>query len=360
MFGLTTSPLLLLTIASVIMTSAIFTLLISMALKSENKLIMTLMITFLYFSSPVQGWILDQGLMYAEIWQVTSLFLLLIMIDKIKNTKSLLNASILMSLSAFFRATGFTIIQISFLVFSLLFLINKYRNKKYIHDKTSIKQDLKYIFIPLISYSFCFIWILIRDFFTNVKTFNWVITGSNWSGYWQSNSDLIKSGWGVTAGVDNWACQLDLLRCAALKSASDGKINYLYESIQVILNHPFEFVVMRLSHFWSYWILNGRWLYPPQNRIPEAVNYLEGSIFLFFLIISVIIAIRNIDLASSKYILIMLFGTIAPLAVFHLESRYFIPSKILSTTYIVYSLQTHKIIWKKIDLKRVFYFAKTK
>ena len=188
----------------------------------------------------------------------------------------------------------------------------------------------------------------------------WVITGdSTWKIAWQSDSQLDKSGWGITKGIDNWACHLDQIKCHLLSST--GNPRYFSEAIHVMISHPFEFLWMRINAFWHYWTLNGRWLYPPQNRLPIAFAYLEGLTFLTITFVALFLLLSS--LKNKPYFSILaicsILGSTLPLFVFHLESRYFIPIKVLSIVILMlhpnssdYLMRMKKKLLRRIKLSK--------
>jgi len=88
---------------------------------------------------------------------------------------------------------------------------------------------------------------------------------------------------------------------------------------------------------WHYWELNGRWLYPPQNKIPAAYGTLEGLTYLLIFGAAMILLLRSFGkLTVLVFVeLGIILGSTAPLIVFHLESRYFIPVKIVTACILI-------------------------
>jgi hypothetical protein len=96
---------------------------------------------------------------------------------------------------------------------------------------------------------------------------------------------------------------------------------------------------------WEYWILNGRWLYPPQSKIPASISLIEGCIFLLVLVFAIIYSVKiwskRPELVALQ--IAVLLGNFLPLMVYHLEGRYFLHIKLVGVMILLQNLQTaHK------------------
>lgn len=334
-FGLGGKPLLLLAVTDSLLIAVSASVLWIESVNLRRKKIAIFFLSILLLSSVVQGWLLDQGIMYAEGFFVFLLILAVIHLIRFERTKKFFSfylSSFLLGLAAYFRAVGFTTIEVIILVAFLIggfgFALKIWKSPsagKIVHLAANL---LRYGFV---AFAVTLPWSLFRLSWTKLNPLQWVITGDlTWKLVWRSDISLQKTGLGITKGVDNWACHLDLMRCKTL--SLEMTPHYFAESLRVIVQHPIEFLWMRLTAFWGYWSLNGRWLYPPQNRLPVAFAYLEGAVFLVITIAALILVLTSWRRFPSLSILTLciFFGTTAPLLVFHLESRYFIPVKILA------------------------------
>lgn len=335
-FGWNSSPLILLTSTTLIATNYIFYRIIILQEYSKHKLISLSLIFFLFFSAVTQGWILDQGIMYAEIYQIFFLSIILIKIAN-KTTidkKECFVIGLLLFGSALFRATGYTVIQV-FAVLALLSLLTFTVLNKVKIQKIKVKIFKMYFLIASIAVSLTTIWILIRNKLFGTNSLKWVTNGENWAWYWYKNSDLESSGWGIVKNIDNWGCYFQPHKCISMSQKLIDNKELQRDTLNFVLHHPLEFLAKRLVDMWQYWKLNGRWLYPDQNKLPASINFTEGAIFLILVFIALLVAMKTIKQPLSFMYISMAVGTTLPLLIFHLESRYFIPIKFLSVIYLI-------------------------
>ena len=116
-FGADSSPLLI----SAVMSSALLATWVAslwfFSIRSRFKIFSRIILVFILLSSLTQGWLLDQGIMYAEGFYIffTVLALIIIANNPILSTKLLISAGALIGIAAYFRAVGFTVIV--FLIF---------------------------------------------------------------------------------------------------------------------------------------------------------------------------------------------------------------------------------------------------
>jgi len=354
-FGLGAKPLVLLSVTAALLLATSTMLLWIESIKLRRKRFSLILLLVLLLSSVVQGWLLDQGIMYAE-----GIFVFLLILSSISlarfestgKTRFFYESSFLVGLAAYFRAVGFTCIEVIFLAALLVSGIGfvlKFRKPHPARRVLRLALDLfKY---GGVAFAVTLPWSLFRASWLKLNPVQWVITGdSTWKLAWQSDADLDKSGWGITKGIDNWACHLDQIKCKILSTTKNPQ--YFSDSIRVIFRHPIEFLWMRATAFWDYWTLNGRWLYPPQNRLPVAFAYFEGSVFLLLVIAALFLLLTSLTRYPyfSIITLSLILGSTLPLFVFHLESRYFIPLKILAI--IVVILHPSSIV----NLKKLKFF----
>ena len=339
-FGLGAKPLILLAITDSLLLATSTALLWVESSYLRRKKFTFILLTLFLLSSLVQGWLLDQGIMYAEgffVFLLTMSTINLAKFEKTKNYRYLYQSGVLLGMAAYFRAVGFTCIEIIFLgalAMTGIALVSKSRKKE--SSKTHFRLAIDLLKYGLVALVVTLPWSLFRATWLHLNPVQWVVTGdSTWKVAWQTDSQLDKSGLGITKGIDNWACHLDQIKCNLLSSAKNPQ--YFSQAIHVIINHPFDFLWMRITAFWHYWSLNGRWLYPQQNHLPVAFAYLEGLTSLLIVFVAVFLLFCSLSKKPHFAILSIctIFGTTLPLLVFHLESRYFIPIKVLAVAILI-------------------------
>jgi hypothetical protein len=185
-------------------------------------------------------------------------------------------------------------------------------------------------------------WMAFRATWLPDSRYQWVTSAANsWKWYWMRDSDFKETGWGIVAGIDNWACQINKPVCAKIHANPETNWDYQGLSLQSMIQNPIAFLTERIPHFWDYWILNGRWLYPPQSRIPASISFLEGVLFLLILLFALLLIAKiwseRFELAVLQLAVIL--GNFLPLLIYHLEGRYFLPIKLIAVFIILQNLQ---------------------
>jgi hypothetical protein len=186
------------------------------------------------------------------------------------------------------------------------------------------------------------IWMTFRATWIPNSQFQWVTSAANsWNWYWMRDSDFEGTGWEIVAGIYNWACQINKTVCDKIHDSPETNWDYQGLSIQTIIYNPLSFIAERGTHFWDYWILNGRWLYPPQSPIPASISMFEGVLFLLIFVMALFLIGKiwrsKTELALLQLVIIL--GNFLPLLIYHLEGRYFLPIKLISGFIILQNLQ---------------------
>ena len=345
--GTNSSPLLIWSLIASLVTALLTYMLIGF-LQNQIKIFQIFgltLIAILLISSATQGWLLDQGIMYAEGLTVLGLFSSLYFMGKYLEANKpvhLAISGIALSLAVFMRSINLTIIYLLFASLIILLIVKtaqvllKSKGKEITVVKVGTLSALTAVPILLMS-----IWMLFRSTWIPNLQFQWVTSAANsWKWYWMRDSDFKGTGWEIVAGIDNWACQIDKAVCAKIYAAPDTNWDYQGLCIQAIFNNPISFMVERIPNFWDYWVLNGRWLYPPQSRIPASVSLAEGILFLciFLFALFSITRIMNRSYEIALLQLAILFGNFLPLLIYHLEGRYFLPIKLVAVFIILQNL----------------------
>jgi hypothetical protein len=350
-FGLDQSPLILWSVTSSLLLGFVTYLLIG-SLRNLPRYLSVMgsgLICLFLLSSPTQGWLLDQGIMYAEgftlLGLIGSLYFFRAYLDK-QRPSQLFLSGLFLTLAIFMRSVNLAIVYLLATTLFFALLINALRMLK-INAFSKTRFHLLGLFtILVVALSSMTIWMVFRWTWFQRNKFEWVSSAANaWKGYWFRNEDYTGTGWEIVAGIDNWACQVDELQCLEIHKNPDMNWDYQSLAIRSIIENPFSFASERFSNMWEYWILNGRWLYPPQSKIPASISLLEGCIFLLVLVFAVIYSAKiwskRPELVALQ--IAVLLGNFLPLMVYHLEGRYFLHIKLVGVMILLQNLQTvHK------------------
>lgn len=366
--GIGSSPLLIWSFFSSLVT-ALLTYLLFGFLKNQKKsfqIFGIVLIAIFLISSATQGWLLDQGIMYAEGLTVLGLFLTLYFMGEFIQGHKLQNlvlSGLGLALAVFMRSVNLAIVYLliacilTLLLLKLAQIFLKTRGKVITMVKVGALTTITAVPITLMA-----IWMSFRATWIPNNQYQWVTSAANsWKWYWMRDSDFKETGWGIVAGIDNWACQIDKIVCAKIYAAPDTNWDYQGLSIQAILQNPISFIVERIPHFWDYWVLNGRWLYPPQSRIPASVSLVEGLLFLciFLFALFLIAKIWNKCYELALLQIAILFGNLLPLLIYHLEGRYFLPIKLVAVFIILQNLHICQRLQIRVFTKlRIIRFGK--
>lgn len=347
-FGISSSPLLIWAAVSSLVVAFLTYILIGF-LRNQKRRIQycgLTLIAIILMSSSTQGWLLDQGIMYAEGLTLLGMFTSLFFLGKFLEAKKayyLIYSGLGLSISVFMRSVNLAIIYVlvACLVFVMLFKLfhafYEFTGKR--KFQISSRTLTTFMIVPIFLMA---TWMTFRASWIPNSRFQWVTSAANsWKSYWMRNSDYDGTGWEIVAGIDNWACIIDKTVCAKIHAAPTANWDYQGLSLQAILGHPITFLAERIPAFWDYWILNGRWLYPPQSRIPASISLAEGIVFVIILLFALFLIVRIFsrkpELALLQIAIIL--GNLLPLFVYHLEGRYFLPIKLIAGFIILQNLQ---------------------
>jgi hypothetical protein len=347
-FGANSSPLIIWTLISSLVIASLTFMLIGF-LRNQKRKIQTFglaLIAIILLSSPTQGWLLDQGIMYAEGLTLLGLFTCLFFLGRYLEEQkpyNLLFSGLFLSISIFMRSVNLIVIYLLIILILILIFFKLlkvfFRIKGEFFSKIRVSSIFALTSVPILLMG---TWMTFRATWIPNSQYQWVTSGANsWKSYWMRDSDYTGTGWEIVAGVDNWACQIDQVVCAKIHAAPEMNWDYQALSVQSIISNPISFIAERIPHFWDYWILYGRWLYPPQSHIPASISLLEGIMFLLVLFFALFLIAKiwskKTELAILQLVIIL--GNFLPLLVYHLEGRYFLPIKLIAGFIILQNLQ---------------------
>jgi hypothetical protein len=347
-FGIDSSPLLIWSLVSSLVVAWLTYVLLGFLKNQERKIQffgIALIVTIL-LSSATQGWLLDQGIMYAEGLTLFGMFVTLFFLGRYLEDKKqhyLLLAGLGLSISVFMRSVNLVIIYLLVLCIVITLIAKSLRIISRFKGKLIPPIRLRSLtMITAVPIFLMATWMAFRSTWLPGSRYQWVTSaGNSWKWYWMRDSDFKETGWGIVAGIDNWACQINKAVCEKIHANPETNWDYQSLSLQTIFENPIAFLTERIPNFWDYWILNGRWLYPPQSRIPASISLLEGAIYLLILVFALFLIVKiwhkKIELALLQLAIIL--GNLLPLFLYHLEGRYFLPIKLISGFIILQNLQ---------------------
>jgi len=346
-FGLDQSPLILWSVTSSLLLGFVNYLLIG-SLRNLPRYLSVIgsgLICLFLLSSPTQGWLLDQGIMYAEgftlLGLIGSLYFFKAYLEEQRLSRLFLSG-LFLTTAIFMRSVNLAIVYLLIAILLLALLITASRILRIkVFSKTRFYL-IGLFTILAVAVSSMTIWMAFRWTWFQRNKFEWVSSAANaWKGYWFRNEDYVGTGWEIVAGVDNWACQIDKLQCLEIHNNPETNWDYKSLAVRSIIENPFSFVSERFSNMWEYWILNGRWLYPPLSKIPASISLAEGCIFLMVLIFAFIYSVKiwskRPELVALQFAIVL--GNFLPLMVYHLEGRYFLHIKLVGVMILLQNLQ---------------------
>ncbi len=347
-FSIDRSPLIIWALVSSLIIASLTFMLISFTRNQTRRIQFfgVALIVIMLLSSSTQGWLLDQGIMYAEGLTLLGLFTSLYFFGKYFQEQKrhyLLFSGIGLSISVFMRSVNLTIIYLLIVCLVILLILKSLRAFYKSRGSINSRIRLNSIFVLTAAPVFLMgIWMTFRATWIPNSQFQWVTSAANsWKSYWMRDSDFEGTGWEIVAGIDNWACQINKIVCDKIHDSPETNWDYQGLSIQTIVYNPLSFIAERSTHFWDYWILNGRWLYPPQSPIPASISMLEGVLFLLIFVMALFLIGKiwrsKTELALLQLVIIL--GNFLPLLIYHLEGRYFLPIKLISGFIILQNLQ---------------------
>ncbi len=303
--------------------------------KHYGLVVSYLALFFLLLSSPLQSWVFDSGLYYAEGISVGAyIFGLLFLIrGSGETTKTLIVsrgiiAGTFLALSAYFRSTFSSLESVLFVslivVFSFYLFTRNSKNKT--GSRLHLKNSLLLIFA---TWSSMFIlmepWLQFTNHFVrNVRA--WSVVGGNFfRNVWVdrgSSPDFLSAG-----GV-GWGCELDQEFCDEVANfeKSSGSLypiqDLVLHSIGTIAANPVEYFLDRFHFLIIGWFSN-----EGAMGAIEMVTGLISLVIFAYVLGQLFILTLNKNPAGAFVILACALIT-APLLIGHVEPRYFIPLKL--------------------------------
>lgn len=295
-----------------------------------------LSVTFLLMSSPLQIWIFDAGLFYAEGFSIAAFLggLVLLIRGSLRNVKESLishgiSAGVMFGLAAYFRTTFSTLetlLLLGVIGLALLAIL-----QRLINGVTATLRQLNNQLV-LLTATWLAMFTLMEPWlqFTTSAIRGeraWSVVGGNFlRGAWVNRStspDFLKSG-----GV-GWACEMDPKFCQKLidqeknVGAPYDITDLALKTIQTIVAHPFEYLTDR-----THYLLAG-WFSSEQSM--GTLSLVSGFILMsaFFITISQLVKSVRAGNFASLFVILACFLIIAPMMIGHVEPRYFIPLKLL-------------------------------
>jgi hypothetical protein len=288
-------------------------------------------------SGPMQIWIFDSGLFYAEGFSTAanlSGLILLINSSRSLDRKAMISygifAGICFAVAAYFRSS-FSLIEPALLlltvIFSILFLLSRYSSKlrgsKSILSSSSISLGSAWITMFLLMEP----WLRFTELAIRPGERYWsAVSGNFFRGAWTQRSEMPDF---LAFGGVGWACEIDPVFCEEVR-VYEGSTGQLLDigtisamTVQTALLNLDKYLLDRWDFISTGWFSTEASMGNP--------GILWGSFFLFGLAVVLVLVVRetlgrNFVVASSLFLSVII---VLPLFVGHIEPRYFIPLKML-------------------------------
>ncbi len=291
---------------------------------------------FLVLSTPLQGWILGEGLFYAEGISVWAFLFGLVFL--IRGTHGVLKTEVVangvlagtfLAISAYFRS-AFSSLELSLLLLFLIFGAFHQVAKRRSQGTGSTSKTANGTILLFATWGSMFAlmepWLQFTTHFVRgVRV--WSVVGANFfRSVWvdrPSSPDFLSAG-----GI-GWGCQIDPNFCAVVSESerSSGMPYPIQDlvlmAVQTIIANPLEYLSDRFHFLVTGWFSNEG----AMGAFELATGFISLLVFAYVLVQLIKLAIRG-D-AASIFILVACALIVAPIMVGHIEPRYFIPLKLL-------------------------------
>lgn len=308
--------------------------------KHFGLLVSYLALSFFMLCSPLQTWVFDSGLFYAEGISIASFLFGLIFLIKgfgLQSELQRLSYAVIggtfVAIAAYFRST-FSTLETSLLLVLLLLLA-----QTALRWKSSVSSDVrrqKWSQVRFVSVAWFSAFTLMepwlqftQHFIRGVRAWS-VVGGSFFRNVWVDRSEA--AGFMQSGGV-GWGCEINTEVCNKIQTyeASSGQAypigEVVWQTLLTILTRPIEYISDRLHYLTIGWFSN--------EVSMGAMSVASGIALLLLFIVTLFGLLKKLKSGSvpSLFVLISCLLLIAPVMVGHVEPRYFIPLKILFVIY---------------------------
>jgi hypothetical protein len=300
---------------------------------------------FFVFSSPVKGWFFESGILYQETFAFIFLVIGFLISFRISISKEFSFApgiliGICFGIASYFRSSLDLFNQALILSSSIILVILlalKFLHKNFSNFSLALSKMLLGISLGIVLVTIP--WRIYLASEIHQGNFSWTVYGGIWKSRWTPSQIMIEQGLGpwVDSGM-NLGCQIDNEKCLYLnqpnlisQNANENFITseefYRNELIGSILSNPLEYLKNRSKVFILHWFTDNKYNYLEKSNFYEGLFLGLLVIITFFMVIY--LGLKNLIISNLIWVL-LIFSTLAPLSVFHIEARYLIFLKLIS------------------------------
>ncbi len=300
---------------------------------------------FFMFSSPVNGWFFESGILYQETFAYIFLvigFLISFKIDfsnKFSFVPGILTG-ICFGVASYFRSSLDIFNQILIVTTLLILFIRlgfNYSQKNFSDLGLKLSKTLLGISLGILLVTIP--WRIYLATEIHQGNFSWTVYSGIWKSRWTPSQIMIEQGLGpwVDSGM-NLGCQIDNEKCLYLNQPNlisqienvdfmTREEFYRNELINSIISNPLEYLKNRSKVFILHWFTDNKYNYLEKSNLYEGLFFGLLAIITFFMVIYS--GSKNLIISNLIWVL-LIFSTLAPLSIFHIEARYLIFLKLIS------------------------------
>lgn len=334
----------------------------------KHRVLVSLLLVAMVFSSPIEGWILGTGLMYQEGFATAFFMLALVLVASISSKATTKERSIVaicagvcLGFAAYFRSIFDPIILFGLMCSISFFVLSAFKYFFKSHTKTNWQSN-KFLYSSIIFLCAVITMLPWRIFLGNSihsGNYSWTAAGANiWASRWYPNEILDNQGlkpW--REGGLNAACQAYPDKCREIERLEMSSpypytgSGYFSQSefrsmlISEYLTNPIAIIHYKFDVFKSFWLLHNSENYLGRQRLFEGVAYF--FVFVSSLVVSIVRFKKHPELSIIWLSTVLIHVLV--LFVYHLEARYLIPLKLGGMLFLVSSLTQYLHKTKSIE-----------
>jgi hypothetical protein len=301
------------------------------------------------FNPIFHNWLFGTGAFTSEFLGLpifaASLAFLLRSAISVKPNRDLYFSAALLGLSLYFRATLLPLTMLAFVtvfaVFSISLFFHLRQKTKIVELRTQMENlgtlIAGYFKYGLIVFLVAAPWAVMVFTLVNPGSVSWSANDYLWGQKWTPSEELVSQGgsWLVEGGA-NWPCILNPAQCSALGSETMGRQDFQAAqnaAMKTLFSNPGEFLRLRLENLiYAFPSLPGSTIGYNQSPV-TLVSY--ALFFTTYLVALLRVQEENfrarlaVNLVFAVSLIVSL-ASFAILAVYHIETRYFLPGHIVA------------------------------
>jgi len=304
----------------------------------------------LWIFNPIfHNWLFGAGVFSSEFLGLplfaASIAFLLRSVVSARPNRDLYFSSALLGISLYFRATFLPLTMLAFLAVFAVFIVSLLFHRRRKTTMVEVRSQMKsltmlitgYFRYGLIVFLVAAPWAVVVFTLLNPGSVSWSANDYLWGQKWTPSEELVSQGgsWLVEGGA-NWPCILNPAQCSALGSETMGRQDFQAAqnaAMKTLLSNPGAFISLRLENLlYAFPSLPGSSIgynQSPVTLVPYALFFTAYFIALLRVPPENFRARLAVNLVFAVSVIVSL-ASFAILAVYHIETRYFLPGHIIA------------------------------